>query len=208
MNPAFNVAGADPGVGGAPVPSILMARQPLFDVDANVAAYELLFRDSEENRASFIDGDSATSEVLINAFTQLDFDGLVGNKRAYINFTRNLLVEPPPFDRSRYVIEVLEDINIDDRFIADLTTLHKAGYTIALDDFVIRETSHQILPLADIVKIDVLTLNPTELRDHLEQLPRTTSLCSRSKLRPTRSTTRAVNTVSSCSRGTSCADPS
>ncbi|MCH7817709.1 MAG: diguanylate phosphodiesterase, partial [Proteobacteria bacterium] len=44
---------------------ILMARQPIFDQNVKVVAYELLFRQFREDAACVIDGDNATSEVLV-----------------------------------------------------------------------------------------------------------------------------------------------
>lgn len=149
---------------------ILMARQPIFDQNVKVVAYELLFRQFREDAACVIDGDNATSEVLVNAFSHLDINEVVGNKRAYINFTKNLLAKPPPFNKKRFVIEVLEDIPIDDDLVANLDHLSKNDYTIALDDFIHCDLSHRILPFADIVKLDVLQLSKQELTDHVRLL--------------------------------------
>ena len=60
---------------------VLMAHQPIFDNEVGVVAYELLFRQSENNEARVTDGDSATSELLINAFTHFNIDDVVGSKR-------------------------------------------------------------------------------------------------------------------------------
>lgn len=46
-----------------------VARQPIFDINENVVAYELLFRtNNEDNKFNNIDGDIATSKVIINSF--------------------------------------------------------------------------------------------------------------------------------------------
>ena len=114
----------------------LLARQPIFDRDLNISAYELLFRSDMNNQANFLDGDSATSQVMLNAFNELDIQEVVQHHPAYINFTRNLILNPPPFDRTRFVIEVLETVEVDDELIRHLQALKDNGYTIALDDFV------------------------------------------------------------------------
>ena len=46
----------------------LLARQPIFDRDLNISAYELLFRSDMNNQASFLDGDSATSQEARDLF--------------------------------------------------------------------------------------------------------------------------------------------
>ena len=117
---------------------VLMARQPIFDSEVGVVAYELLFRQTDLNEAPVTDGDSATSELLINAFTHFNIDDVVGNKRAYVNFTRKLLDEPILFDKRRFDIEVLEDVVMDAELVSCIARLVAEGYTIALDDFIMQ----------------------------------------------------------------------
>lgn len=149
---------------------ILLARQPIFDIDIKVSAYELLFRGDNSNQANVFDGDSATSQVFLNAFNELDISEVVQNQPAYINFTRNLILNPPPFDRHRFVIEVLEDIEADAELFENLQKLKDAGYTIALDDFVYSSKWDSALHIADIVKIDVLAFDEAEIKRHVELL--------------------------------------
>ena len=70
---------------------LLLARQPIFDLNTEVVAYELLFREFDPDQADVLDGDRATSTVLINALTNLDLQQLLGSGQAYVNFTANLL---------------------------------------------------------------------------------------------------------------------
>lgn len=149
---------------------VIMARQAIYDQDINVVAYELLFRQFETGSATIIDGDAATSDLLIDAFTQWDIREIVGNTKAFVNFTRKLIENPPPFDTQHLVIEVLEDVPIDQQLVEDLKTLGEAGYTIALDDFVHTPKADLILPFADVVKIDILQLSPEELVQHVKLL--------------------------------------
>lgn len=149
---------------------VIMARQPIYDTGINIVAYELLFRDCTDNKAVIVDGDSATSELLVNLYTHFDIDEVVGGKKAFINFTKKLIEEPPPFDKQGFVIEVLEDILIDDELVSNLTRLSNEGYTVALDDYIHTEQAHRILPLVDIVKIDVLQLDHDELVRHVQLL--------------------------------------
>lgn len=149
---------------------ILLARQPIFDVDIKVNAYELLFRDDNSNRANVFDGDSATSQVFLNAFNELDISEVVQNLPAYINFTRNLIISPPPFDKKRFVIEVLENIEPNAELFENLQKLKDAGYTIALDDFVYSPKWDPALRIVDIVKIDVLAFDEAQIKRHVDLL--------------------------------------
>ncbi|WP_390594639.1 EAL and HDOD domain-containing protein [Simiduia litorea] len=148
----------------------LLARQPIFDRNMEVYAYELLCRDSHENRANVIDGDQASSQVLLRTFTDLSIGEVVGEHKAFINFTRNLLLTSPPFSRTQLVIEVLEDQLVDSKMLAALGQLRAQGYTIALDDFTLNSCSFKMLEYADIIKLDVLALSPKELEHHVNHL--------------------------------------
>jgi c-di-GMP phosphodiesterase len=148
----------------------LLARQPIFNRKMQVVAYELLCRTSEVNQAIFDNGDRASSQVILHAYTDLSMATVVGPHQAYINFTRTLLITPPPFDRSQLVVEVLEGQQIDAEILDSLKILKDQGYTIALDDFVLGPETSQLLPYADIVKLDVLALNQHQLYEHINYL--------------------------------------
>ncbi|MCB1646320.1 MAG: HDOD domain-containing protein [Pseudomonadales bacterium] len=149
---------------------VLMARQPIFDLSNNIVAYELLFRQFNPDAAEVIDGDAATSEVLLDAFTNLHIADVLGDKKAFINFTRNLIGNPLPFDKSRLVIEVLEDVECDAELVEVLNELSASGYTIALDDFTSEGITGSLAAHADIIKVDVLEFNPQTLKEEVARL--------------------------------------
>jgi EAL and modified HD-GYP domain-containing signal transduction protein len=149
---------------------VLLARQAIYDTKLRVHAYELLFRAHDTGMSDFSDGDRATSTVLLNAFTALPITELLEGKPAFVNFTRNLLDNPPPIDPSRLVVEILEDVEIDAGTIAAIRQLKQQGYTIALDDYVFAEHHGELLEMADLIKIDVLALGLDQVRTLLDQL--------------------------------------
>jgi EAL and modified HD-GYP domain-containing signal transduction protein len=149
-----------------------IARQPIYDRHMKVFGYELLYRSG--NPAGVVDGDSATSSVLGSAFSDLGIEQLVGDKVAFVNFTRNLLLgdsldKLPP---EVLVVEVLEDIEPDEEVVRAVRRLSELGYTIALDDFCFREELVPLLEVADIVKVDIAPLTEAELRQNVEELRR------------------------------------
>ncbi len=150
--------------------SPLFARQPIFDHNNQVVAYELLFRHSDANYSGVIDGDQASSHVLLNTFGNHKFADVTDGKRAFINFTRNLLLQPPDLPRDKIVIEILEDINADDAIVDGLTRLQKSGYTLALDDYFINRDTQRMLRFAQIVKVDVLSLSKKQIKKYVDHL--------------------------------------
>lgn len=148
----------------------LLARQPIFNRKMQVVAYELLSRNSSFNWAVFDNGDSASSQVILHTFSDLSIEAVVGQHQAYINFTRTLLLSPPPFNRDQLVIEVLENQLVDAEMLSSLKLLRQQGYIIALDDFVLSDSTRPLLAYADVVKLDVLQLSETQLHEHIAYL--------------------------------------
>lgn len=148
----------------------LLARQPIFNQKMQVVAYELLCRSTEMINGKFDDGDMASSQVLLHTFTELSIDTVVGNHLAFINFTRTLLLTPPPFDKKQLVVEVLEGQRIDAQMLHSLKVLREQGYSIALDDFELTDETEGLVPYADIIKLDVLQLSKEQLIEHIAYL--------------------------------------
>jgi len=151
---------------------ILIARQPIYDGQLNVVAYELLYRDNHINHAVIDNGELATSTVIVNAFVNIGFDTLVGGKKAFVNIPKGLLVGNEPFalPRENIVLEILEDVIIDDSVIAATKKLVEQGYTIALDDFVFEEEWRPLVELANIIKIDLLAMDERQLAKEVDYL--------------------------------------
>jgi EAL and modified HD-GYP domain-containing signal transduction protein len=150
----------------------LVGRQPIYSRQLDVVAYELLFRSDDLDRATFTDGDRATARVILNAFMEIGLDQVVGDHRAFINFTRAFIVGEHclALPKERVVVEVLEDVEPDEEVLAALKVLSDRGYTIAIDDFVYRDELKPFLQLADIIKLDLPAVDRATLRQHVRLL--------------------------------------
>lgn len=144
--------------GCSPLKNIFIARQPIFDADLEVQAYELLFRDENTAVANVSDGNIASSQVMINAFLELGIDTISNNRISFINLTRDFIVGrlPLPVSPNTVVIEILEDIEVDDELIEALKEFSAQGFTIALDDYTFTEDKKPLFDIVDIVKIDIM----------------------------------------------------
>lgn len=146
-----------------------IARQPIFDKTKDVYGYELLFRHSDTAVAyNGVSAESSTAVVLGGLF-ELGVKNIVGDKKAFVNFNYNSLmsnsielVEP-----STLIIEVLEDVEVDARLLRRLESLHKEGYRIALDDFVHSVKDFKIVPIADIIKYDLIATPLNTIQDEV-----------------------------------------
>ncbi|MEM8496791.1 MAG: HDOD domain-containing protein [Pseudomonadota bacterium] len=149
-----------------------IGRQPIFDSNMDIFAYELLFRSSEQNSANFIDGAKATSTVIINTFTEIGIEKLVGKRPAFINMPYEFLVNPEmiSFPPKQVVLEILEDVKVDQELIDRVRELNSAGYTLALDDFVYGDEWRPLIDEAEIVKFDITQLDRSALKQQVEMM--------------------------------------
>jgi EAL and modified HD-GYP domain-containing signal transduction protein len=138
-----------------------IGRQPILDRQHNIYGYELLYRSEEAFTESGFNGDLATARTMLDSFLEFGLNRLVGPHRVFINMTRTFfaVIQPLPIDKSRFVLEVLEDIELTDDVVNGVSTLHADGYTIALDDYKFESRWAPLLPHCTIVKVDVLNLD-------------------------------------------------
>ena len=135
-----------------------IARQPIYDVSDKLIGYELLYRTSMINAASYNDGNFASSHVILNSFLEMGFDRLVGSSLAFINITEDFILNETlsPMYEKHTVLEVLEEIKPSKEVVDGVKRLKQQGYGIALDDFKYSPEYDELLELADYVKLDVL----------------------------------------------------
>ncbi|HYH05011.1 MAG TPA: HDOD domain-containing protein, partial [Bacillota bacterium] len=128
------------------------------DQRGRLFGYELLYRSGNQNCYTATDGDQATTEVIRNSFTVIGLDTLTGGRKAFINFTQNLLTSDlitllPP---KQVVIEILEDITMSSEVWQACSRLKELGYQLALDDFVLTNDLKPLVEFADIIKVDFM----------------------------------------------------
>ncbi|MBG0818543.1 EAL and HDOD domain-containing protein [Planomonospora sp. ID82291] len=148
---------------------IHIGRQPIHDGDGALVAYELLFRSHSQAKGATARGAEATSQVIVNAFSEFGLERLAGPNLCFINLTREFLVGelPLPFDAGSVVLEVLETVQIDDEVIEGVRRLAAQGFAIALDDFVLGNDHERLLEVASYVKLEVAGIDPDLLRERI-----------------------------------------
>jgi len=139
---------------------IFVARQPIFDTQNDVYAYELLYRNDAVRNFydTSSDPDQSSKLTLIHSFVEIGLDKLTGGRRAFVNFTEKLLLDEIPVLMSPELltVEILENIHPTPEVLSACARLKRDGFQIAMDDFVFSETSNAFLDHADIIKVDFL----------------------------------------------------
>ncbi|MBU0755874.1 MAG: HDOD domain-containing protein [Planctomycetes bacterium] len=149
-----------------------VGRQPIFNTQMKVVAYELLFRSGLDNYFPGVDGDLATSSVIENHLFGPCLEMLTGPAKAFINFPRRLLIEEYALllPREEVVIEILEDIIPDDEVLNAVRRLKEEGYTLALDDFMVKDLDNPLVDLVDLIKVDFSLTSGSEQERLADQL--------------------------------------
>src|SRR5947209_1824473 len=149
---------------------MFVARQPIFDRQQKVFGYELLFRDSLENVFHAADVDAACRHTLDTSLL-MGLDHLCDGTHIFINCTREVLLKgymkllPPRLT----AIEILETVRPDAEVYRACAELKEAGYLVALDDYVPGDAREPLVPLADIIKLDLVATPGDRWRDMLER---------------------------------------
>jgi len=149
-----------------------VARQPIFDKEQEVYAYELLFRASMDNYFVPLEEGGASFRLIADGTLLTPLESLTRGKRIYLNVTRDLLLGEfvTLLPREYTVVEILETINPDDEVIAACKRLKEQGYELALDDFVYSKAQEPLIDLADIIKVDFQDTSPGERRALVQRL--------------------------------------
>ena len=151
---------------------VFVGRQPVFDRQGDIFAYELLFREGMTNTAGVVDGTQASATVLQNTLMEIGLESIAAGKFSLINFNRELLLSDIPelLPTASVILEILEDVEIDSTLIEQVKFLNDSGFIIALDDFEFSPEWQPLLSLADIIKLDVLALSSAQIQEHLQLL--------------------------------------
>lgn len=148
-----------------------VARQPIVDRNKKTVAFELLYRNGKENCFPDVSADYATKSILINQIL-VHQEKILNGKKGFINFGYESFIDRLPFDfpHKNYVIEILESCEPTDELFNLVVELKKAGYTIALDDYVPTEAWCRFYLYIDIIKFDITTYSLTEAAQYLKTL--------------------------------------
>ncbi|MGN0610915.1 MAG: EAL and HDOD domain-containing protein [Ruminiclostridium sp.] len=152
--------------------NVFFARQPILDVNNNTYGYELLYRNQPGvNQYTGDNGDVSTADVINNAFFVDNLTSVLDGKKAFVNFTGNLIERgvPKMISSDILVVELLESVVASPEIIKQCLELKKLGYILALDDYEYNDNTKALFELADIVKLD--------FRSSREAIERTASKC-------------------------------
>lgn len=152
--------------------NIYMAKQKIFTDKGKVFAFELLYRDHKDGIREFKSNIQATSHVLLNTLTNIDLNELLGKDNlAFVNLDEYALTSGiiDILDKKRFILEILETTELNEKVISKIIQYHKRGFKIAIDDFdCTAEMIIKFTPLfkyIHIIKIDIISSEPENLKN-------------------------------------------
>lgn len=152
---------------------VYMARQAIYTSEESVFGYELLYRESLVNAYNpGMDGNVSTRAVLSDAITTFGINNLTQGKYAFVNFTKDLIMSDIPnlLNPQRFVIEILEDVQIDEELLRRILELKQDGYMFAMDDYIGDEMVSALFMYTDIIKIDFAQLEKEQRKMIAQEL--------------------------------------
>jgi EAL and modified HD-GYP domain-containing signal transduction protein len=150
-----------------------IGRRGVHDRAGAVVGYEMLF--SAGGDAGGEPGDVVVSRVMTTAFGEFGLHRLGPRRSLFVNLTRSFATGrlPMPFGPHGVVLELLGDLEVDAQLVDGVTSLKRAGYRLAIDGYVGGPEHERLLPLVDVVKVDLAAVGAelgelvTYLRDEL-----------------------------------------
>ncbi len=151
---------------------IFIGRQPIYNRDLEIYAYELMSHSNSEDTESSIDADKATSQVIINAFMEIGIDKLVGKNMAFITLTEHFLLSDYelPLPKDRVILKIPTYANVTDELIDGVKRLADAGFKLALDNYLQHPALQPLSSMASMIDINIEDLSIDEIRAHLKIL--------------------------------------
>ncbi len=158
-----------------PLKNAFLFRQPILDRQQELAGYQLSLRRSDD----LADERSVSRDAaaLCAAYAELGMQSALGNARAFIgidaDYLRQEAIELLP--ASGVAIE-LNVVSVPDRVtLTRCQNLRERGYSLVLTDYRgIDDRSRPLLPMVEVIKIDVNAADPEQLQNFagsLRKLP-------------------------------------
>lgn len=154
---------------------VYLGRLPILDNKQNLVAYELLFRSDQSNEVSITDNSAASANVIIDTYGQLGIENVIGKRRGFIKVDAKLLLNDAicMLPHKHVVLEILRSVEISDEIIQRCSFLKQKGYQLALSNVTYLDTRFdRIMPLINVVKINITALNRPDLLGLIKKLRR------------------------------------
>lgn len=154
---------------------VYLGRLPILDSKQNLVAFELLFRAGQQNTVTVTDHSAATANVIVDTYAEIGIENVIGKRRGFIKVDAAFLMDDSInlLPKKHVVFEILRSVEITDEIIDRCTFLKQRGYQLALSGITELDSKlDRIMPLINVVKINIAALNQADLIDLIKKLQR------------------------------------
>jgi EAL and modified HD-GYP domain-containing signal transduction protein len=147
-----------------------ISKQKIFDGRNQLYAYEFLFKDALNVSAGISSSIKGTAQLIISSISSKELDELLGPKTvAFVNVDEEAFLKGilDVLDKDRFILNILEDIDLTEKVLAKIIQYRKRGFRLSLEHF---DSSAQMIikfkslfNYIDIIKMDVLLSEPQNL---------------------------------------------
>ncbi|MDQ6969529.1 MAG: HDOD domain-containing protein [Mariprofundus sp.] len=134
---------------------IIIGRQPIFDRDFRVSAYEVLYRDTDTT-----DDAAMTAQVIVNTLIDLGLENIAGSLPVFFNIDETFLLNETELTQALppelIYFELLETVQPTAEVLAACQSLKDKGYKLALDDVIDIDSVRPFIEYLNVIKIDWL----------------------------------------------------
>jgi len=149
---------------------INLYKQKIFDKNKRLYAYELLFENSAYEEIGFSNNIKEIAQLIMSSITSKELDKLLGRKTlAFVSVDADTLLKGilDVLDKDKFIINILEEINLTEKVIAKIIQYKKRGFIISIEHFdssveMITKFS-RLFNYIDIIKIDIVLSEPENL---------------------------------------------
>jgi len=152
--------------------TLSLTKQKVFDRKKELFAYALLFSEDYDVLSGLTSHLKEASQLIIHSITNQELKKLIGNHtKVFINvdeitLSRGIL---DVLDNKRFILNILSDIELNDKVIAKIIQYKKRGFSISLEHFdssaeMIKKFA-RVFNFIDIIKMDVLLSEPQNLEN-------------------------------------------
>lgn len=142
---------------------INISKQKIFNIDGDVFAYELTFKDTSDNETGLHSSIKETSQLIINSITSQELNDLLGHDGiAFINVNEHILSRGilDVLDKDRFILNILETINLEENIISKIIQYRKRGFRLSIEHFdssaKMIKKFHRLFNFIDIIKMDIV----------------------------------------------------
>ncbi|WP_297433476.1 EAL domain-containing protein [Sulfurimonas sp.] len=160
--------------------TLTLTKQKIFDNKKRVFAYELIFKEDSDSLSGLTSHLKEASQLIVHAISNEELNKLIGHEsKVFINvddatLTKGIL---DVLDNKRFILNILEDIELNDHVVSKIIQYKKRGFSISLEHFdssadMIKKFA-RLFNFIDIIKMDIILSQPQNLENLVKKFRNT-----------------------------------